>query len=92
MLQKYTKSLDLLDDYDHKTLTKPKGNISNEKITYKSCIDIIKTIKCHEKSDIFAIERYKGLESIIHNIYQTFDGKDVYESVEENQPTFYILV
>ena len=92
VLQKYTKSLDLLDDYDHKTLTKPKGNISNEKITYKSCIDIIKTLKFHEKSDIFAIERDKGLESIIHNIYQTFDGKDVYESVEENQPTFYILV
>lgn len=24
VLQSYTKSLDLLDDYDHKTLTKPK--------------------------------------------------------------------
>ena len=83
VLQRYTKSLDLLDDYDHKTLTKPKGSISNEKITYKNCIDIIKTLKFNEKSDIFALERDKGLESIINNIYQTFDGKDVYESVEE---------
>ena len=88
VLQRYTKSLDLLDDYDHKTLTKPKGNISSAKISYKNCIDIIKTLKFHEKSDIFAIERDKGLESIINNIYQTFDGKDVYESVEEKAANF----
>ena len=88
VLQRYTKSLDLLDDYDHKTLTKPKGSISNEKITYKNCIDIIKTLKFHEKSDIFAIERDKGLESIINNIYQTFDSKDVYESIEEKAANF----
>ena len=88
VLQRYTKSLDLLDDYDHKTLTKPKGSISNEKITYKNCIDIIKTLKFHEKSDIFAMERDKGLESIINNIYQTFDSKDVYESIEEKAANF----
>ena len=88
VLQRYTKSLDLLDDYDHKSLTKPKGNISGAKISYKNCIDIIKTLKFHEKSDIFAIERDKGLESIINNIYQTFDGKDVYESIEEKAANF----
>ena len=88
VLQRYTKSLDLLDDYDHKTLTKPKGNISSAKISYKNCIDIIKTLKFHEKSDIFAMERDKGLESIINNIYQTFDGKDVYESIEEKAANF----
>ena len=88
VLQRYTKSLDLLDDYDHKTLTKSKGTKSDEKITYKSCIDIIKTLKFNEKSDIFAIERDNGLESIINNIYQTFDGKDVYESIEEKAANF----
>ncbi len=88
VLQSYTKSLDLLDDYDHKTLTKPKGNISKEKITYKNCIDIIKTLKFNEKSELFAQERNRGLESIIKNIYQTFDGKDVYESIEEKAANF----
>ena len=93
VLQRYTKSLNLLDDYDHKSLTKPKGNISNEKITYKNCIDIIKTLKFNEKSELFALERDKGLESIINNIYQTFDGKDVYESIEEKAANFlYICV
>ena len=88
VLQSYTKSLDLLDDYDHKSLTKPKGTKSDEKITYKNCIDIIKTLKFNEKSDIFAVERDKGLESIIGNIYQTFDGVDVYESIEEKAANF----
>ena len=93
VLQRYTKSLDLLDDYDHKTLTKPKGTKSSEKITYKNCIDIIKTLKFNEKSELFALERDKGLESIINNIYQTFDGKDVYESIEEKAANFlYICV
>ena len=34
------------------------------------------------------MERDKGLESIINNIYQTFDGKDVYESVKEKAANF----
>ena len=88
VLQRYTKSLDLLDDYDHKSLVKPKGTKSEEKITYKNCIDIIKTLKFNEKSEIFAMERDKGLESIINSIYQTFDGKDVYESIEEKAANF----
>ncbi len=89
VLQRYTKSLNLLDDYDHKSLTKPKGNINNEKINYKNCIDIIKTLKFNEASDLFAIERDKGLESIIKNIYQTFDEADVYESIEEKAANFF---
>ena len=93
VLQSYTKSLDLLDDYDHRKITKPKGNKSKEKITYKNCIDIIKTLKFNEASDVFAVEKDKGLESIIYNIYQTFDGNDVYESIEEKAANFlYICV
>ncbi len=88
VLQKYTKSLHLLDDYDHKSLDKPRGNISKDKITYKNCIDIIKTLKFNETSDLFALERDNGLESIINNIYQTFDGNDIYLSIEEKAANF----
>ena len=93
VLKRYTKSLDLLDNYDHKNITKPKGNKSKEEISYKNCIDIIKTLKFNEASDLFAIERDNGLESIIKNIYQTFDGEYVYESIEEKAANFlYIWV
>ena len=88
----YSKALDLLDDYDHKTLSKPKGNDSDKKIQYEECIDIIAKLKFNEKSDIFAIEREQGLKSIIGNIYQTFDNKDVYESIEEKASNFLYMI
>ena len=79
----YSKALDLLDDYDHRTLKKIKGNIDNRKIEYKNCIDIINTLRFNQESTLFATERDKGLESIIGNIYQSFADQDVYKTVEE---------
>ena len=88
----YTKALSLLDDYDHKSLTKPTGNKDNRKITYEDCINIIRKLQFNEKSDIFAIERDKGLKSIIGNIYQTYDGKDVYMTIEEKAANFLYMI
>ena len=88
----YTKALDLLDNYDHKTLVKPKGKNSKKRIKYNDCLDIINKLRFNEESDIFAIERDKGLESIIEDIYQTFDGDDVYKSVEEKASNFLYMI
>lgn len=89
----YSKALDLLDDYDHKTLKKIKGNTDKRKIKYEDCIEIINKLRFNESSDIFAIERDKGLESIINNIYQSIstDG-DVYKSIEEKAANFLYLI
>lgn len=93
VISNYTKWLDLLDDYDHRTLKKVQGTKSDEKITYKECINIINTLKFHEQSDIFALERNQGLESIINNIYQTWNNEDVYPTIEEKAANFlYIIV
>ena len=88
----YTKALDLLDDYDHRTITKPKGNSSKKKIKYEDCLEIIKKLRFNEESNLFAIERNKGLDAIIGNIYQTFDNKDVYESTEEKASNFLYMI
>lgn len=37
----YSKALDLLDDYDHRTLKKIEGNIDERKIKYSECIEVI---------------------------------------------------
>lgn len=92
VIGKYSKALDLLDDYDHKTLEKPKGSSSEKQIKYDDCIKIINKLRFNEESDIFAIERNKGLEAIIGNIYQTFDGVDVYKSVEEKAANFLYMI
>lgn len=88
----YSKALDLLDDYDHKTLSKPRGSSSKRIITYDECKDIISKLKFNERSNIFALERNKGLESIINNIYQSFNGEDVYKTIEEKAANFLYLI
>lgn len=83
VIGRYSKALDLLDDYDHKTLKKIKGDKKDKQITYEECMNIIKELKFNEESSLFALERNNGLESIIQNIYQTYGGKDVYPSIQE---------
>ncbi len=88
----YSKALDLLDDYDHRTLKKIDGNIDERKIEYSECIEIINKLRFNEESTLFAIERDKGLESIIGNIYQSFAGQDIYKSIEEKGANFLYLI
>ena len=88
----YSKALLLLDDYDHRNLLKPKGNSSQKQIRYEDCLDVINKLRFNEESDIFAIERNKGLQSIIGSIYQTFDGNDVYKSIEEKAANFLYMI
>lgn len=88
----YSKALDLLDDYDHRTLIKPKGNIDYKQIKYDDCIEVITKLKFGANSSLFAVERDKGLEAIIGNIYQTFSGNDIYKSVEEKAANFLYLI
>lgn len=44
---------------------------------------MIRNLKFNEASDLFALERDNGLNAILGSIYQTFNGKDVYNSIEE---------
>ena len=92
VINDYSKALDLLDDYDHRTLKKIEGNIDERKIEYKECIEIINKLRFNEESSLFAIERDKGLESIIGIIYQSFDGQDIYKSIEEKASNFLYLI
>ena len=92
VIGKYSKALDLLDDYDHRTVKKIKGNIDDRKIDYEECLNIINTLRFNEESEIFAVERDRGLESIIGNIYQSFGGQDIYNSIEEKAVNFLYLI
>ena len=92
VINNYSNALNLLDDYDHRVVIKPNGTISSEKIKYNDCLDIINKLKFNNDSKLFALERNHGLESIINNIYQTFDGKDIYKTLEEKAANFLYLI
>ena len=40
----------------------------------------------------FGVERDNGLDSIIKNIYQSFGGKSIYESIQEKAANFLYLI
>lgn len=92
VINNFSKGLDILDNYDHRNFEKIKGRKSDKMITYQNCLDLIDLLKFNETSDIFALERDKGLNSIINNIYQSFDEKDVYQTIEEKAANFLYLI
>ena len=92
VINNYSNALNLLDDYDHKRISKPNGTINNNKITYEECMDIIGKLKFNSDSELFALERNKGLQAIIGTIYGSFDGKDLYPTIEEKAANFLYLI
>lgn len=82
VIETYSNALSLLDDYDHGTISKPKGKQSIYELTYKECRDLIDSMKFN--SSVFGIEKEKGkLEGIIASIYQNVFGEELYPSIEE---------
>ena len=92
VINNYSNALNLLDDYDHKRITKPNGTKNNKQITYEDCMNIVGKLKFNSDSDLFALERNEGLKAIIGTIYQSFDGNDLYPTIEEKAANFLYLI
>ena len=93
VINDYSKALNLLDEFDYNKITKPKTTKTNkEKITYEECIAVIKELSFKNNSSLFALERNKGLDQIINNIYSSFDNKELYPSLEEKASNLLYLI
>lgn len=92
VINNYSNALSLLDDYDHKRVNKPNGTKNNIKVSYEDCMDIVSKLKFNSDSDLFALERNEGLKSIIGAIYQSYDGVDLYPTIEEKAANFLYLI
>ncbi len=85
VLSDFTVALDILDKYDHQTL-KIQRSKSKEafRINYKEATKAIEGLKNKfGGSALFGKEKDQSFKGSLNGIYQTFDGKDVYPSVEE---------
>ena len=88
----YNRSLTLLDDYDHQSFELPNGSKDVYRIEYKECLDIVKRSKFTGKNDNFGKERDKSFDSSISTIYQTYDGKELYPTLEQKAAMLLYLV
>ena len=83
VIEKYSNALDLLDCYDHQNMTRPKGNRASYILKYDECMQVIQSMRFGDESDLFGKEKDDSFKGSIGNIYQSFGGVDVYESLEE---------
>ncbi|TXT16326.1 MAG: death-on-curing family protein [Erysipelotrichaceae bacterium] len=88
----YNRGLSILDDYDHRTFRTPEGNRDTYLINYIECMDIIHRSKFSGKSDNFARERDQSFNSSISTIYQTFDGEELYPTLESKAANLLYLI
>lgn len=83
VLEQYTLSLNLLDDYDHNKISKPVGNLSTYVLEYDESKIFIDEMKKQQETALFGLERENTFKSTLGAIYQTINGDDVYPTVEE---------
>ena len=83
VIEKYSNALDLLDSYDHQNMTRPKGNEATYVLKYEECMEVIQSMRFGNESDLFGKEKDDSFKGSIGNIYQSFGGVDIYESLEE---------
>lgn len=83
VIEKYSKALELLDSYDHQNMTRPKGSDATYVLTYEECMKVISNMRFGDESDLFGREKDDSFRGSIGNIYQSFDGKELYPSLEE---------
>ncbi|WP_337425284.1 virulence protein RhuM/Fic/DOC family protein [Alitiscatomonas sp.] len=92
VIEKYSSALDLLDSYDHQSMTRPEGNRATYVLTYEECMDVIQSMRFGDESDLFGKEKDDSFKGSIGNIYQSFGGIDIYESLEEKAANLLYLV
>jgi len=88
LLANYSKALTLFEQYDKDKLELVKKAKGKYILRYDDAKKIIEEIKKeliakNEASDLFGMENDQKFKAIIGNIYQTFDAKELYPSLEE---------
>ena len=85
VISDYTYALDVLDQYDNQKLKVSKVEKKEEfKISYKNSIALIKELKKKfGGSDLFGKEKDNSFKGTIGTLYQTFNKKELYPSIEE---------
>lgn len=90
----YAYALDTLDKYDYQQLAVDQTtNEAKFHATYEGAMQAIEKLKAKfGGSQWFALEKDDSFKSSIGQIYQTFDGQDLYPSVEEKAAMLLYLV
>ena len=94
VVRDYTYALDTLDAYDYQSL-EIRNTSGGETFhaTYENAMEVINSLKAKfGESALFGNEKDQSFRSSIGQIYQTWDGQELYPSVEEKAAVLLYLV
>lgn len=85
VISDYAYALDLLDQYDYQRLSVEKTSKTEIfRLTYEDAVAKIQMVRERfGNSNLFGNEKDDSFKSSISTIYQTFEGVDLYPSIEE---------
>ena len=85
LITDYAFALDLLDQYDHQKVDDPVGSRQTVyKITFDDAMAALEKLKKQSGAgDLFARPKDQSFDSSLSTIFQTFDGKELYPSLED---------
>ena len=85
VLQTYAYALDTLDRYDHQSLILDTQTVREvQKLDYEEAMKLIDDWRrIQNGTALFGNEKDASFKSSLQSIYQTFDGNDLYPSIEE---------
>jgi len=88
LLSDYSKTLTLLEQYDKEKVPLAKRGKGKFVLDYALASEVISTVKKDlvkkgQASEMFGQENSEKIKGIIGNLYQTFDKKELYSSLEE---------
>lgn len=92
VVKTYSAALDLLDDYDHQRIGKPKTTARSVELTYADCRAFIDHMKFAANSALFGNEKDGSFKSALGAVYQSFGGQDLYPSAQEKAANLLYLV
>ena len=94
VVKDYTYALDTLDAYDYQSLEISDTTLQEKfRASYESAMDAIQSLKeKFKESPLFGVEKDKSFHSSIGQIYQTWDGQELYPSIEEKAAMLLYLV
>jgi prophage maintenance system killer protein len=92
VLNTFADGLDLLDDYDHQSLVKPKGKSNDWVLKYDEACSFVDSMKFGKESDLFGNEKDESFHGSLGAIYQTFGGAELYPSVQEKAANLLYMI
>lgn len=93
ILGDFVKGLNLLDDFDHESLdTKGRTQTPAEHIKPDEFLGVVNQMKGQFASAVFARPKDNSFYSSVAQIYQTFNGDELYPTLEEKAAMLLYLI